>query len=199
MEETAKNTQAFLKSIRTLAADACARIDRETEEIRAERLQTMQTEARNRNKAYMEYEAAHIRAEANRKISEKSETARRALSELRNSLSAQVFARAEEKIHAYRETDAYTEKLISGVREIAALFQNGDVELYIAAEDADKADSIKAAFGAPCKVTVAKDISLGGVRALDRKSCRLADNTLDTALQAQKAWFLENSGLFVEE
>ena len=42
-------------------------------------------------------------------------------------------------------------------------------------------------------------VVLGGVKALDRKTQCLADNTLDTALEAQKAWFLENSGLSVEE
>ncbi len=199
MEATAKNTEAFLQSIRTLAAAECERIDRETESVRAERLQAMQTEARKRYKSYMEYEAARIRAEANREISGKGEAARKSLADLRATLSQKVFERVKAKIEAYTKTDAYREKLLAGVREIAALFPNGDTELFIAPHDADKAAAIQAAFGAPCTVTVTEEIVLGGVKALDRKTQRLADNTLDTALEAQKAWFLENSGLSVEE
>lgn len=199
METAAKNTEAFLQSIRTLAAAECERIDRETESVRAERLQAMQNDVRKRYKSYMEYEAARIRAEANREISKKGEASRKTLSDLRATLFLQVFDRAKDKIAAYTETDAYREKLLSGVREIAAAFKDGDVELFIAPHDADKTAEISAAFGAPCTVTVSEEIALGGVKALNRKTRCLADNTLDTALQAQKTWFLENSGLSVEE
>ncbi|MGN0571681.1 MAG: V-type ATP synthase subunit E [Candidatus Fimenecus sp.] len=199
MEATAKNTEAFLQSIRTLATAECERIDRETESVRAERLQAMQTDARKRYKSYMEYEAARIRAEANREISKKGEASRKTLSDLRAALSRKVFERAKEKIEAYTETDEYHEKLLADVREIAALFADGDTELFIAPRDADRTAEIETAYGAPCTVTVTGTIALGGVKALDRKTHRLADNTLDTALEAQKAWFLENSGLSVEE
>lgn len=199
MDATAKNTEAFLQSIRTLAAAECARIDGETERIRAERLKTMQTEARKHYKAYMEYEVARIRADANREISKKGEDSRRTLAALRTSLYEKVFARAEEQVEAYTKTDAYREKLLGSVREIAALFAGGDTQLFIAPRDADKTAEIETAFGAPCTVTVTEEIALGGVKAIDRKTHRLADNTLDTALEAQKAWFLENSGLSVEE
>lgn len=199
METAANNTEAFLQSIRTLAAAECERIDRETESVRTERLQAMQTDARKRYKSYMEYEAARIRAEANREISKKGEQSRKTLSDLRATLFSKVFERAKERISAYTQTEAYREKLLSGVREIADAFVGGDVELFIAPRDADKTAEIAAAFGAPCTVTVTEEIVLGGVKALDRKTRCLADNTLDTALQAQKTWFLENSGLSVEE
>lgn len=199
METAANNTEAFLQSIRTLAAAECERIDRETESVRTERLQAMQTDARKRYKSYMEYEAARIRAEANREISKKGEQSRKTLSDLRATLFSKVFERAKERISAYTQTEAYREKLLSGVREIADAFVGGDVELFIAPCDADKTAEIAAAFGAPCTVTVTEEIVLGGVKALDRKTRCLADNTLDTALQAQKTWFLENSGLSVEE
>lgn len=199
METAANNTEAFLQSIRTLAAAECERIDRETESVRTERLQAMQTDARKRYKSYMEYEAARIRAEANREISKRGEQSRKTLSDLRATLFSKVFERAKERISAYTQTEAYREKLLSGVREIADAFVGGDVELFIAPRDADKTAEIAAAFGAPCTVTVTEEIVLGGVKALDRKTRCLADNTLDTALQAQKTWFLENSGLSVEE
>ncbi len=199
MEVTAKKTEAFLSAIHTLAAEECKRIDEETESIRAQRLKTMQSEAKKRYQNEMEYEIARIRADANREISQKGELARRTLSELRATLCEQVFSRARAQIEAYTKTDAYRESLLKSAQAIGELFRGGEVTLFISQADSSNAEKIREAFGAECTVTVSADILLGGIRATDVKSHQLADNTLDTALEAQKAWFFENSGLSVEE
>lgn len=199
MEVTAKKTEAFLSAIHTLAAEECKRIDEETESIREQRLKTMQSEAKKRYQTEMEYEIARIRADANREISQKGEESRRTLSNLRTSLCEQVFSRARAQIEAYTKTDAYREFLLRSAQKIGEMFRGGEVTLFISQADSDKADAICKSFGEACTVTVSSDILLGGIRAADRKSHQLADNTLDTALAEQKAWFLENSGLSVEE
>lgn len=199
MEVTAKKTEAFLSAIHTLAAEECKRIDEETESIREQRLKTMQSEAKKRYQTEMEYEIARIRADANREISQKGEESRRTLSDLRTSLCEQVFSRARAQIEAYTKTDAYREFLLRSAQKIGEMFRGGEVTLFISQADSDKADAICKSFGEACTVTVSSDILLGGIRAADRKSHQLADNTLDTALAEQKAWFLENSGLSVEE
>lgn len=199
MEVTAKKTEAFLSAIHTLAAEECKRIDEETESIREQRLKTMQNEAKKRYQTEMEYEIARIRADANREISQKGEESRRTLSDLRTSLCEQVFSRARAQIEAYTKTDAYREFMLRSAQKIGEMFRGGEVTLFISQADSDKADAICKSFGEACTVTVSSDILLGGIRAADRKSHQLADNTLDTALAEQKAWFLENSGLSVEE
>ncbi len=199
MEVTAKKTEAFLSAIHTLAAEECKRIDEETESIREQRLKTMQSEAKKRYQTEMEYEIARIRADANREISQKGEESRRTLSDLRTSLCEQVFSRARAQIEAYTKTDAYREFLLRSAQKIGEMFRGGEVTLFISQADSDKADAICKSFGEACTVTVSSDILLGGIRAADRKSHQLADNTLDTALTEQKAWFLEISGLSVEE
>ena len=199
MEVTAKKTEAFLSAIHTLAAEECKRIDEETESIREQRLKTMQSEAKKRYQTEMEYEIARIRADANREISQKGEESRRTLSDLRTSLCEQVFSRARAQIEAYTKTDAYREFLLRSAQKIGEMFRGGEVTLFISQADSDKADAICKSFGEACTVTVSSDILLGGIHAADRKSHQLADNTLDTALTEQKAWFLEISGLSVEE
>ncbi len=192
MEETAKKTAAFLSAIQALSEKECAEIDAETESVRKTRLETMEAETKQHYKAYMEYEVARIRAEANRAISQKSEASRRKLTALRTALCESVFAEAREKLLAFRESPQYR------VRSAAeALRGEGTAEIYICQADAELTDAVQSAFGAPCSVQVAADIALGGVRV--RAGSYLIDDTLDKRLAAQKTWFLENSGLSVGE
>lgn len=107
MEETAKKTAAFLSAIQALSEKECAEIDAETESVRKTRLETMEAETKQHYKAYMEYEVARIRAEANRAISQKSEASRRKLTALRTALCESVFAEAREKLLDFRETPQY--------------------------------------------------------------------------------------------
>ena len=75
----------------------------------------------------------------------------------------------------------------------------GDVELFLRKEDLVFSDDLKAIFKNGCVVTESDDIVYGGLRAADRKTHCLADDTLDTKLKEQKEWFLEHSGLSIEE
>ncbi len=198
MEETAKKTAAFLSAIQALSEKECAEIDAETESVRKTRLETMEAETKQHYKAYMEYEVARIRAEANRAISQKSEASRRKLTALRTALCESVFAEALEKLLAFRESPQYRDLVLKSVHSAAeALRDEGTAEIYICQADAELADAVQSAFGAPCSVQVAADIALGGVRV--RAGSYLIDDTLDKRLAAQKTWFLENSGLSVGE
>lgn len=197
MEETAKKTEAFLAAIKALSEKECAEIEAEIESVRQTRLESMEAEAKQHYTAYMEYEVARIRAEANRDISKKNEESRKALTQLRTSLCDAVFDEAGERLRAFRETPQYKELVCSSVRSAAELLSGESAEIFICKADEVLADALKAAYGANCRVQLADDIALGGVRV--RAGNYLVDDTLDKRLAAQKVWFLENSGLSVEE
>ena len=185
MEEiNSKKTEAFLTAIKTLADEECKSIDEETDRLRVERLRALQKEAEDRYKSYTEYETARIKADCNSAVSE---------------LCKKVFDAAGEKINEYTKTDSYREKLVSSAKEIAEAFDGGDVELFLRKEDLVFSDDLKAIFKNGCVVTESDDIVYGGLRAADRKTHCLADDTLDTKLKEQKEWFLEHSGLSIEE
>ena len=84
-------------------------------------------------------------------------------------------------------------------KELTEAFDGGDVELFLRKEDLVFSDDLKAIFKNGCVVTESDDIVYGGLRAADRKTHCLADDTLDTKLKEQKEWFLEHSGLSIEE
>ena len=182
MEEiNSKKTEAFLTAIKTLADEECKSIDEETDRLRVERLRALQKEAEDRYKSYTEYETARIKADCNSAVSECEERSRKELTDLRAELCKKVFDAAGEKINEYTKTDSYREKLV--LRKVLRVF------CY----------DLKAIFKNGCVVTESDDIVYGGLRAADRKTHCLADDTLDTKLKEQKEWFLEHSGLSIEE
>lgn len=197
MEETAKKTAAFLAAIKALSEKECAEIEAETESVRKTRLESMEAEAEQHYKAYTEYEVARILAAANRDISEKNAGARKALTQLRTSLCDSVFDEACERLRAFRETPQYKEMVCASVRSAAEMLSGEAAVISVCKADEALADELKAAYGAPCGVQTADDIQLGGVRVCAGNY--LIEDTLDKRLAAQKVWFLENSGLSVEE
>lgn len=198
MEATNKKTEAFLAAIKNLAVQECKKIDDETDALREERLKTLQADARKRYKSYMEYEISRIRAQANREVSDCAAAARKTLAEQRSALSDAVFCDARREIAAFTETDAYRDLLLQSAREMAAVFPEGETELFVREADLAFAEALTAAFGRACRVTACGDITLGGLRAENAAQGCLADDTLDTRLAQQKNRFLEESGLSVE-
>ena len=69
--------------------------------------------------------------------------------------------------------------------------------VYVRPGDMRFADDIKKAFGRDCKVESSEEITIGGCRAGVVGGSTVADDTLDTRLEAQREWFLENSGMSV--
>lgn len=197
MEETAKKTEAFLAAIKALSEQECAEIEAEIASVRKARLESMEAEAQQHYKAYAEYEVARIHADANRDISEKNAEARKNLTQLRASLCARVFESAREQLCEFRATPQYRALLCDSVRRAAEVLSGEAATLFVCKADEGLADELKAAYGAPCGVQTADDIALGGVRVC--AGTYLIDDTLDKRLASQKAWFLENSGLSVEE
>lgn len=188
-----------MAAIKSLAADECKRIDDETDKIRIERLKTMQGEAEARYKAYARYEVARIKADSNREISVYEDSARKKITDVRNKLCDDVFSEASEAINKFAASPDYKNMLLKSAKEIAAAFPDGSIELYLCERDMELSDEIKKAFSQDCKIIKSNDIKLGGIKAVDKKTSCSADDTLDTRLANQKDWFLEKSGLSIEE
>lgn len=100
MEIESSKTAVFVEAIQALAKEQCDKIDRETEELRKQRIDAMQESAKARYDAYTEYETARINAEFNREISKLTETSRGQLTQQRSEIFDRVFAAVDEKLRA---------------------------------------------------------------------------------------------------
>ena len=135
--------------------------------------------------------------EFNRTVANERTQQRARLTDKRGAITDEVFGDAREKLVAFTESDGYADFLKKSAAGFAAVFPQGDVTVYVRPGDMHFADDIKNAFGRDCKVESSDEITIGGCRAGVAGGSTVADDTLDTRLEAQREWFLENSGMSV--
>lgn len=198
MEIESSKTAVFLEAIQALAKEQCDKIDRETEELREQRIQNLQETAKARYDAYTEYETARINAEFNREISKLTESSRQQLTGQRTEIFDRVFAAVEEKLRAFVQTPAYRDLLLTSAKKLAGMLSGDAVTLYLRPADKAFEEDIKKEFFVSPAVAYSDEIRLGGIRAEGARAEQLFDDTLDARLEARKAQFLTESGLSIE-
>ena len=112
-------------------------------------------------------------------------------------MTEEIFTLAAEKLSDYTKTDAYFSKLKNSAKEIAELFEGKDCVLYVNERDLGAAEELKAEFSGDTEVKADKTIKIGGVKGYCKALGIIADETLDTKLEAQREWFVENATLSV--
>lgn len=198
MEIESSKTAVFLEAIQALAKEQCDKIDRETEELREQRIQNLQETAKARYDAYTEYETARINAEFNREISKLTESSRQQLTGQRTEIFDRVFAAVEEKLRAFVQTPAYRDLLLASAKKLADMLSGDAVTLYLRPADKAFEEDVKKEFSVSPAVAYSDEIRLGGIRAEGARAEQLFDDTLDARLEARKAQFLTESGLSIE-
>lgn len=189
------NAEAFADAIRKMAKEKCKEINEETEFIKKQRTEAFEKDAQARCESNIKYETARIRSEKNKSVSFAKEEAKKELSALRQELTEKVFLSATEQIENFTDSDKYLEYLVKSVEEIYKDASENTV-YYLSEKDFKHTDEIKKALKND-NVTFEKsqEIVLGGVKAHDKDSGCLYDNSLDVKFDEQKEWFIENSGL----
>ena len=189
------NAEAFADAIRKMAKEKCKEINEETEFIKNQRTEAFEKDAQARCKSNIKFETARIRSEKNKSVSFAKEEAKKELSALRQGLTEKVFLSATEQIKNFTDSDKYLEYLVKSVKEIYKDASENTV-YYLSEKDFKHTDEIKKALKND-NVTFEKsqEIVLGGVKAHDKDSGCLYDNSLDVKFDEQKEWFIENSGL----
>ncbi len=188
----------FLDAVQSLANEECEKIDRETESVRAQRLEALEQEAKTRSEAYAAYEISRINADFNREISDLEEASRKRLTERRTALETQVFDRVCERLRQFTASDGYRAFLQSSAKKAVQAVGGKTATVYLRAEDLSFADAVLAACGADVTVEADASIRLGGLKVRSGEGL-LADDTLDARVETQKARFLAVSGLSLEE
>ena len=188
----------FLDAVQALANEACDKIDRETESVRAQRLQALESEAKKRSEAFAAYEISRIDADFNREISDLEEASRKRLTERRDALEAQVFDRVRARLARFTASDAYRTFLEASAKKAVAAVGGGDVTVYLREADLPLADAVLAACSGKARIEADSSIALGGLKVRSGAGL-LADDTLDARVETQKARFLSVSGLSLEE
>lgn len=187
----------FFDAITKDAEERHEEMTRKTRETVESGLEKAKTKAHSQAQAKIERERMLKEQEFNRTVANERTQQRARLTDKRGAITDEVFGDAREKLTAFTELDGYADFLKKSAAGFAAVFLQGDVTVYVRPGDMRFADDIKKAFGRDCKVESSDEITIGGCRAGVAGGSTVADDTLDTRLEAQREWFLENSGMSV--
>jgi len=184
----------FLQAIHSDAEQRREAILRETEEFKNSELAKAEKEALSEAYELIHHEFGLARAAISRELSVKELDSKRELLRHRRRLMDEIFAQAGERLAVFAGSDGYLPFLERCAAEVAGIFAVGEVMFFVRQADLKYERQLKAAFGRDCSVRESGDIRLGGLRAANRDCGQIADNSIDSRLEAQKDWFFENSG-----
>lgn len=187
----------FFDAITKDAEERHEEMTRKTRETVESGLEKAKTKAHSQAQAKIERERMLKEQDFNRTVANERTQQRARLTDKRGAITDEVFGDAREKLVTFTESDGYADFLKKSAAGFAAVFPQGDVTVYVHPGDMRFADDIKNAFGRDCKVESSDEIAIGGCRAGVVGGSTVADDTLDTRLEAQREWFLENSGMSV--
>lgn len=190
-------TDNFLKAIKKYASAQKKAMKSETKQLKTERLRQAEIKAKQDSERMKREKLAKMRSRHTAMIAAQTQKAQKELFLTRTEMTEEVFRLAGEKLLAYAETPAYAQKLRESAKAIAALFGENDCVLYLNVRDMDASDELKAFFSGKTEVQADKTIQIGGVRGYCPSMRIIADETLDSKLEGQREWFVENANLSV--
>ena len=190
-------TDKFLKAIRKYASEQKSAMRSEVKQLKTERLKEAEEKAKRDTEQMIRERKEETRSRETVIRAAKTKEGQKQLYIRRREMVESVFEKAAQKLVAYTATEAYAEKLIESARAVAELFGDNDCVLYVNERDLGMAERITPLFGGQAVVEADKTIRIGGIKGSCRSMRIIADETLDSKLEAQREWFIENSALSV--
>ena len=190
-------TDNFLNAIKKYAKEQKNAMKGEVKQLKTERLKEAEEKAKYDSSRLVKEKLYEKRAKETAALASKTQEGQRRLFIERANMTEEIFGLVTDKLNAYTQTDNYSAKLIESSKEIAKLFENEYCVIFVRESDMSKADEIKAQFPGGADVKADKTIKLGGVRGYCESKGIIADETLDSKLEAQREWFCENAALSV--
>ncbi|MDY3861570.1 MAG: hypothetical protein SOZ45_03295 [Ruminococcus sp.] len=196
MNESTK-TNNFLNAIQRYADRQKQDMENEIERFRAEEMKKAEEEGLQDAYVLIHKEMDAKKASVTRDLAKKEKQSQDELFVKRNHMMRTVFEKALAKLNAYTSTDEYKEKLVEQTKKIAKMFDGKDCIIYLSDKDLRFSDTLKACFTGDTSVEADPEIKIGGIKVFCPEEGVIADETLDSKLENQKEWFIENSNLKV--
>ena len=193
----------FMIAINQYAKEQHDKIMRDLETQNAAELELAEKEFREDSYKIIQKKTGEIRSMISRELASKELEGKKKLLGRRTAIENDVFEKAAAKLNEFTKTDAYKTYLRKAAVQVRKTFEKcgkdnlASTVIYIRNRDKKCSPLIKTAFGSECTVKVDPDIAIGGLRAENTEIGRVINVTLDAALEQQREWFSENSGLTI--
>ena len=190
-------TDNFLKAIRRYAKQQKNAMKGEVKQLKTERLKEAEEKAKRDSQSLIREKLHEIRSRQTAILAAKTQEGQKKLFIERSAMVEEVFKMAAERLTEYTRSDEHAAKLRDSAKAVAAVFDGRDCVVYLSNRDLGAAEEIKSLFGGNAEIKADKSIRIGGVRGYCADMGIIADETLDSKLEAQREWFVENAALSV--
>lgn len=169
----------------------------EVKEIRAKALEEIEKEAQRNAQLVLDQEKSEISSDMAIEKSRVSVDTTRRLIAKREEYSQQVFSAVKAKLIAFTEGKDYAEYLQKKAALLASAMHMDDGVFYVREVDLKYGDALKKGYGKACEVKASDTIEVGGFRFAQAAKGMEVDETFDSALNDQREWFYDHSGMII--
>lgn len=190
-------TDNFLKAIKKYAKAQKKSMRYEVNQLKTERLKEAEEKGKKDKDALIREKLTEKHNSMTAQLAKKTQEGQKKLYIERSAMTDEVFELAAEKLVAFTQSDKYEPELFDGAKAVAELFGENDCVVYVKESDMSYGDKIKSFFGGNAEVAADETIKIGGVKGFCKSMGIIADETLDSKLEEQRGWFVENAELSV--
>lgn len=187
----------FYLAINHYAEEQRKKIEQEVTDFKRKELDEAEVDALTEAYRLIQKEMTEMRNGISREMAQREMNGRRELLAKRQKITDEVFERAKKQLYDFTQSDGYAALLQKFAGQLPQKFHRSGTVICIKKDDEKFGEQIKNAFGEDCALKVEADIHIGGIRAYNSEMGIMADETLDSLLEDQRAWFEENSGMAV--
>lgn len=189
--------ERFAAQINRTAEKSIQKIEKQTEKLSSTALSTFREEAQQELQAQKDYALARLERESNHAFAQKAAELKKKAADHREAIVSQVYSEAEAKIRAFVQTPAYLPLLKDCIVSLTTAFSQGDVLVFVRAEDEAAAKEICASLDAVSSVCVSDEIRLGLAFAENADGSVHVEDTFESRLAADRARFLATCKLSI--
>lgn len=190
-------TDNFLRAIKKYAKAQSTLLQTEVKQLKSERIKEAEETARRDSERLIKDKLHEKRNHEMAVLAKKTQEGQKELFVERTKMTEEIFSKASDKLIDFTKTDEYTQRLCNSAKAIAELFGDRDCVLYVNERDLGTAESFRDFFAGKVEAKADKTIKIGGIKGYCPEMAIIADETLDSKLEAQREWFIENATLSV--
>ena len=195
MNEKTKESK-FLDAINKYAEQQKAQITQEIEDYKNTKIEQATQQGLQDAYDLIREDVSRRKAVIVNDLAKKELALRNELFAERQTLADKVFDEAKQRLLAFTKTDDYADFLRRSLAEIKEQCGTARCDIAISSSDDDKRGLIGDVLP-DARITVDPRILIGGVTANCPERGILMDDTLDSRLEEQRAWFIETCSMKV--
>ena len=190
-------TSSFLKAIDKYAKEQQKEMKQQLEEFKRQELQKAEAVVLRDAYHLIQKEMLQMKKSIAGEVSKKAREGKEKLFKQRLLITEKIFHQTEEKLLDFTKTENYIALMKKYAASISKVLKDEGTVLYICERDRNLSDEIKEAFYGTAKIDIDGNIKIGGIRGYNPNMGMIADETLDSKLEEQREWFMENSSLSI--